>query len=84
VNVNYSIVRQTGEPVLFGYNLDAAHLTVVRASIFASQHIEFPGLSESGKQVGGFWQILDCVTRFGGSTVNLNASAFYYVTRFNC
>jgi hypothetical protein len=38
VNVNYSIVRQTGEPVLFGYNLDAAPPTIVRASIFAGQH----------------------------------------------
>jgi hypothetical protein len=37
MNVNYSIVPQTGEPVLFGCNLDAARPTIVRASIFASQ-----------------------------------------------
>jgi hypothetical protein len=36
VNVNYSIVPLPGEPVLFGYNLDAARPTIVRASIFAS------------------------------------------------
>ena len=37
MNVNYSIVRQTGEPVLFGSNLDAVRPTIVRASIFAGQ-----------------------------------------------
>jgi hypothetical protein len=37
MNVNYSIVRPTGEPVLFGYNLDAARPKIVRASIFAGQ-----------------------------------------------
>src|SRR4028118_1864578 len=30
MNVNYSIVPQTGEPVLFGSNLDAARPTIVR------------------------------------------------------
>jgi hypothetical protein len=37
VNVNYPIVPQTREPVLFGCNLDAARPTIVRASIFAGQ-----------------------------------------------
>jgi hypothetical protein len=37
MNVNYSIVRLPGEPVLFGCNLDAARPTIVRASIFAGQ-----------------------------------------------
>jgi hypothetical protein len=40
MNVNYSIVPKTGEPVLFGYNLDAARPTIVRASIFAGQQNE--------------------------------------------
>jgi hypothetical protein len=38
VNVNYSIVQQTGEPVLFGYTLGAARPTIVGASIFAGKH----------------------------------------------
>jgi hypothetical protein len=36
MNVNYSIVRQTCEPLLFGSNLDAPRPTIVRASIFAN------------------------------------------------
>jgi hypothetical protein len=38
MKVNYSIARQTGEPVLFGCNLDAARPTIVGASIFAGKH----------------------------------------------
>jgi hypothetical protein len=37
MKVNYSIVRQTGEPVLFGCNFDAVRPTIVGASIFAGQ-----------------------------------------------